>query len=138
MMTPTTRAIATILGAGLVAALTAVGSTAGDGQAGATEKLTLWVTPSVSSAPTNLTVKATIAKDRANRWLSIAAESGSFYRSSEIQLDGDKAPAVTEIRLRNLPSGEYAITAVLRNNLGGETRVQRSALVLSRFTSGAF
>lgn len=138
MITPTTRAITTILGAGLVAALTALGLTAADAQPVATEKLSLWVTPSVSSAPSNLTVKATIAKDRANRWLSIAAESGSFYRSSEIQLDGDKAPTVTEIRLRNLPSGEYAVTAVLRNNLGEETKVQRSALVLSRFTSGPF
>jgi hypothetical protein len=40
---------------------------------------------------------------------------------------------VTEIRLSNLPSGEYAVSAVLRNNLGEETTVRRTVLVLSRF-----
>ena len=32
---------------------------------------------------------------------------------------------VTEIRLNNLPGGDYAIGAVLRNHLGNETVVRR-------------
>jgi hypothetical protein len=95
--------------------------------------LSLRVTPNVSSAPSTVIVKATVATDQANRWLTIEADSGTFYRSSSIQLDGDKAPTVTEIRLSNLPSGEYAVSAVLRNNLGEETTVRRTVLVLSRF-----
>jgi hypothetical protein len=99
----------------------------------ANEKLSLRVTPNVSSAPSNVIVKATIAKDPANRWLSIEADSGTFYRSSAIQLDGDNAPTVTEIRLSNLPSGEYNVSAVLKNNVGEETTVRRTVIVLSRF-----
>ena len=99
----------------------------------ASEKLTLRVTPNVSSAPSTVIVKATVARNRDNRWLHIEADSGEFFRSSEIQLDGDKAPVVTEIRLPNLPGGEYIVVAILRNSMGEETIVRRTALVLSKF-----
>lgn len=98
----------------------------------ANEKLSLRVTPNVSSAPSTVIVKATVARDAGNRWLHIEADSGTFYRSSAIELDGDRAPLVTEIRLSNLPSGEYTVAAVLRNTLGEETVVRRTAIVLSR------
>jgi hypothetical protein len=117
----------------MLTALTSVGLMAAGGEMVATEKLSLRVTPNVSNAPSNVTVKATIAKDSANRWLTVEADSGSFYRSSAIQLDGDKAPVVTEIRLSNLPGGEYAVSAVLRTNTGEEITVRRTVIVLSRF-----
>ena len=99
----------------------------------ASEKLTLRVTPNVSSAPSTVIVKATVAKNTHNRWLHIEADSGEFFRSSEIQLDGDRAPVVTEIRLPNLPGGEYTVKAVLRDNMGDETVVRRTAIVLAKF-----
>ena len=127
-----------MLGAGLAVALATHGLTAAAAQTVSTRKLLLRVTPTVSSAPSNLIVTAIVAKDPANRWLSIEADSGTFYRSSAFQLDGDRAPAVTEIRLSNLPSGDYAITAVLRNNLGEETKALLSARVLARYAGSAF
>ena len=117
----------------ILAVFTTIALMAAQSDTVATEKLSLRVTPNVSSAPSNVIVKATITKDPANRWLTIEADSGSFYRSSAIQLDGDKAPTVTEIRLSNLPSGEYAVSAILRNNTGEETTVRRTVIVLSRF-----
>lgn len=99
---------------------------------GASEKLILRVTPNVSNAPSTVTVRATVAKDAGNRWLHIEADSGAFFRSSDIELDGESAPPVTEISLKNLPGGEYTVMAVLRNNVGEETTVRRTALVLSR------
>jgi hypothetical protein len=99
----------------------------------ATEKLSLRVTPNVSNAPSNVIVKATVAKDSANRWLTIEAESGTFFRSSAIQLDGDNAPTVTEFHINNLPSGEYSVSAVLKNNVGEEIVVRRTVIVLARF-----
>lgn len=122
MKTRLTLAVVTISGM-----LTASGTT------DASEKLALRVTPNVSSAPSTVIVKATVARNSDNRWLHIEADSGEFYRSSEIQLDGDKAPVVTEIRLPNLPGGEYTVVAILRNNMGEETIVRRTALVLSKF-----
>jgi hypothetical protein len=116
-----------------LAALTITGMLTASGSTGATEKLTLRVTPNVSSAPSTVIVRATVAKNSDNRSLHIEADSGEFFRSSEIQLDGDKAPLVTEIRLPNLPGGEYSVVAVLRNNVGEETIVRRTALVLPKF-----
>lgn len=117
----------------ILAAFTTIGLVAGHQETVATEKLTLRVTPNVSKAPSNVIVQATVAKHPDNRWLHIEADSGTFLRSSAIQLDGDKAPTVTEIRLNNLPSGNYAIVAVLRNHLGNETVVRRTLVVLSPF-----
>lgn len=114
-------------------ALTIIAMLTASSATDATEKLSLRVTPNVSSAPSTVIVKATVAKNSENRWLHIEADSGAFYRSSAIELDGDNAPLVTEIRLPNLPGGEYTVVAVLRNSMGEETVVRRTALVLSKF-----
>jgi len=117
----------------ILAAFTTIALVAGHRETVATEKLSLRVTPNVSKAPSNVIVKATVARHPDNRWLYIEADSGTFLRSSAIQLDGDKAPTVTEFRLNNLPGGNYAVVAVLRNHLGEETMAKRTVVVLSRF-----
>ena len=99
----------------------------------ASEKLTLRVTPNVSSAPSTVIARAYVEPNADNRRLRVEADSGSFYRSSEVQLDGDKAPVLTEFRLNSLPSGEYTVRATLIDSMGIETVVRRSAIVLSRF-----
>lgn len=68
---------------------------------------------------------------RRQRWLHIEA-SGEFFRSSDIQLDGDKAPLVNEFLLKGLPGGEHTVTAVLFDTMGERTTARRTALVLSR------
>ena len=100
---------------------------------GAEEKLSLRVTPNVSNAPSTVIVRAMVEPNSDNRWLHIEADSGSFLRSSDVQLDGDKAPLITEFRLNNLPGGEYTVTAVLRTNVGAETTARKTAIVLNRF-----
>jgi hypothetical protein len=115
------------------AAATTIGLLLASGASGASEKLLLRVTPNVSSAPSTVVVQATVARNADNRWLHIEAESGAFFRSSEVQLEGDKAPMITEIRLKNLPGGEYTVRAVLRDSSGAETVVRRTALVLAQF-----
>lgn len=117
-----------------LAAVTIIGLLAASGETGASEKLSLRVTPNVSNAPSTVIVKAIVSPNAGNRWLLVEADSGAFYRSSAVQLDGDKAPMVTEILLKSLPSGEYTVTAVLKNALGEETLVRRTAVVLSRFS----
>lgn len=114
-----------------LAALTALGCVA-SGDVAADERLAVKVTPNVSSAPSTVTVHATVARDAGNRWLHIEADSGAFYRSSAVQLDGDKAPLITEVHLKNLPSGEYTVAARLRTDTGIATTVRRTVIVLSR------
>ena len=105
---------------------------AATGGQNANERLAVRVTPNVSNAPSTVTVKAIVERNAANRYLEVEADSGDFYRSRTIQLDGDRAPLVTEIPFRNLPGGEYAVAATLHDSLGGRTVVRRTVLVLSR------
>ena len=117
----------------ILAAGTTIGLLIATGQTTASEKLTLRVTPNVSSAPSTVIARAYVTPNAENRTLTVEADSGSFYRSSEIQLDGDKAPTLTEFRLNSLPSGEYTVTALLKDSKGAETLVRRTVLVLSQF-----
>jgi hypothetical protein len=81
--------------------------------ASAGERLTLHVSPSVAFAPADLVVRTTVQADARNRAITIVAESEDFYRASEVQLDGDKAPRSTTFEFRSLPSGNYQVTATL-------------------------
>jgi hypothetical protein len=120
-----------VIGMKVAGATLAILIAIGDGQ-NASEKLALRVTPSVSNAPSTVTIKAIVERNPANRYLGIQADSGTYYRSSEIELDGDRAPLISEFALKDLPGGEYTIAALLRDSMGGETVVRRTVVVLSR------
>jgi hypothetical protein len=77
-------------------------------------RLNIRVTPAISIAPADLTVRATVESSAYNRAIEIIAESEAFYRSSEIPLDGANAPRTTRFEFRGLPGGTYAVRAVLK------------------------
>jgi hypothetical protein len=85
---------------------------------GASSRLAVRVSPAVAFAPADLRVQATIETDRDNRVLQVIAESDDFYRSSEIQLDGDHAPRTNLVAFRSLPGGEYNIRVVVYGSTG--------------------
>ena len=80
---------------------------------GAGERITMKVSPAVAFAPANLVVRATIEADAGNRAVEIVAESADFYRSSEIQLEGERAARTTTFEFRSLPPGTYEVRAKL-------------------------
>jgi hypothetical protein len=84
--------------------------------AGTSERLTMRVSPTVSFAPAYLVVQTRVESDARNRSIEVIAESGDFYRSSEIPLDGDKAPRSLRFELRGLPGGSYTVAAVLKGS----------------------
>ena len=88
---------------------------------GAGERITVKVSPAVAFAPANLVVRTMIEADQDNRAVEIIAESADFYRSSQIQLEGDKAPRTTNFEFRSLPPGTYEVRALLIGT-GGEQR----------------
>jgi hypothetical protein len=89
--------------------------------AGASQRLSIKVSPAVAFAPANLIVRAMVEADRDNRSIEIVAESGDFYRSSEVELDGDDAPRVKSFEFRSLPEGTYRVRATLHGP-GGQER----------------
>jgi hypothetical protein len=88
---------------------------------GAGERISMKVSPSVAFAPANLVVRAMIEADADNRAVEIVAESADFYRSSQIPLEGDKAPRTSQFEFRSLPPGVYEVRAMLIG-AGGQQR----------------
>ena len=100
---------------------------------GANDKLAIRVSPAVAFAPATLRVQTTIGSDAANRSVEIIAESEEFYRSSEMQLDGEAAPRTNYFQFRSLPTGQYSVRAILRGQGGRELAAveQRVSIVES-------
>ncbi len=78
------------------------------------ERLILKVSPNIAFAPANLIVRTTVEANPDNRAIEIVAESTDFYRSSEVQLDGDRAPRSARFEFRSLPPGTYTVRATLK------------------------
>jgi hypothetical protein len=53
------------------------------------DRMTMTVTPAQALAPSPLRVRVRIEPSAENRSLTVSADSGGFYRSSEIPLDGN-------------------------------------------------
>lgn len=100
--------------------------------AGQAEPLRLSVTPRITTAPATVKVIALIARNADNRELVVEADSGDYYRSSTIQLDGADAARAYEVWFRSLPPGEYLITAVVEDDHGKATKVTTTAKILGQ------
>lgn len=93
---------------------------------GANARLSIKVSPAVAFAPANLTMRATVVPDSRNRMLQIVAESDGYYRSSDIQLDGDRARRTALVHFRSVPGGVYQVSAILKGEGDEELAVARS------------
>jgi len=94
--------------------------------AGANERLSMRVSPAMSFAPANLVIQTRLEPEADNRVMEVIAESDDFYRSTAIQLDGERAPRTTKFEFRSLPPGEYRVTAVVVGAAGQRRAVARS------------
>lgn len=107
----------------LLAALPAAGNDGG---------LRLSVTPEMAMEPAHVVVRALIEPDADNRLFSISADSGDYYRSSEMELDGVNAARASEFRYRDLPAGVYEVRAVLIGRNGQERASVRRTVTVVR------
>jgi len=76
-------------------------------------------------------VRAIVEHDSENRQLEIIADSESFYRRTVVDLDGAQAPKINELRLIDIPGGEYDVIATLYDSRGARTLARRSITVMS-------
>jgi hypothetical protein len=91
--------------------------------ADASEPLSMAVSPAHSFAPTNLTIRVHMEPDARNRAFEVVADSGAYYRSSRIQLDGTESPATVSFAFRDLPGGNYDVRGALLDSSGRERAV---------------
>lgn len=97
----------------------------------ANEPLSMAVSPAQSFAPTNLMIRLHVEPNGVNRALEVVAESGQYYRSSKIQLEGSEAPRTISFEFRNVPGGDYDIRGTLISSAGkARAAVRQHAIVI--------
>ena len=94
---------------------------------GGREPLTIAVSPAVSFAPATVRIRARIEPNADNRRLTIVADGLAFYRSSEIQIDGEQAPWTFELSFRDMPGGQYEVSVILTDTVGRQRAIARQA-----------
>jgi hypothetical protein len=98
------------------------------------ERLEIRARPAFSFAPAELQLEFKITPDSENRGLVVSAESDTFYRSSLIELEGERAQRVVSIRYQSLPAGDYSVRGALIDAEGHERAVVEKQITV--MTSG--
>ena len=94
------------------------------------EALQMKVSPAVQRAPAMLTVRVMVERSGENRVLQVVAESDTFYRSSEVEIDGANSSPLRVFQFRGLPTGRYEVTGVLLGTQGRRAMISRVAEVV--------
>ena len=97
---------------------------------GAADRLAMRISPRMVYEPATLRIELSVEPDSDNRVLLIVAESVDFYRSSEIQLDGERAPRTNVVSYRSLPARDYSVQGVLVGTDGRERAQVRQAVMV--------
>jgi hypothetical protein len=112
----------------LIAATVLLGATPGN----ATDsRLKIDVSPRISQAPAVVRIRAVVTPSADNRGLRIVADSGDYFRSSYLPLDGADAATVTVTDFKNLPGGQYEISVTLVDTEGSHSVDRRTIMVTS-------
>jgi hypothetical protein len=107
------------------AVLCAASGSAADG------RLRIEVSPRISQAPAQVRIRAIVTPSAENRGLRVVADSGEFFRSSYLPLEGADAAPITDTSFKNLPGGEYEVTVTLVDSQGHATNVDRRTIMVT-------
>src|SRR6185503_6466981 len=98
---------------------------------GADGRLRIEVSPRISQAPAQVRIRAIVMPSAENRGLRVVADSGEFFRSSYLPLEGADAAPITDTSFKNLPGGEYEVTVTLVDSQGHATNVDRRTIMVT-------
>ena len=94
--------------------------------------VTVRVSPSFAIEGSPVQAMVRVARHSENRMLQITVDSENYYRSSEIQLDGDSGAVTHYLPMSSLPAGDYAFLAVVYGTHGERARSSEEFRLLSR------
>ena len=115
---------------GFTGVLLAAVLSSGAVSSGADAAVTVAVRPSVVFAGRDVRGTVRTPRDARNRELRIVVEAADYYASSDVQLDGEDAPATHQFTWKELPSGAYRVEAILTREDGERTTVAECFAVL--------
>jgi hypothetical protein len=85
----------------------------------AAARVVLRVTPSYAQAPATVRIEVTVEPDEQNRALLIGLDSGEYYRSSSIALEGADAARFYTVHYSSVPAGAYQVQVEVQTTRGG-------------------
>lgn len=95
-------------------------------------RLEMRARPAFAFAPSDVKMDFRIAPNAANRALTVSAESAEFFRSSVIELPGERAPETISIEYHGLPAGDYSLRGMLLDVKGDElASIEKQVTVMS-------
>jgi hypothetical protein len=92
--------------------LSAAGSTVGD----ANDIVELRLRGRYYAEPATVQITVAVEPDAVNRTLRVEADSERMFRSSEITLSGAGEKRIHTLEFKNLPAGEYTLSAQVFSN----------------------
>jgi hypothetical protein len=92
--------------------LSAAGSTVGD----ANDIVEIRLRGRYYAEPATVQITVAVAPDAVNRSLRVEADSERMFRSSEITLSGAGEKRIHTLEFKNLPAGEYTLSAQVFSN----------------------
>ena len=81
------------------------------------------VSPAHAFAPAFLRIRVSVEPNAANRALTIIANSEGYYRSSLIGLEGETRARTFFVEFKQVPAGEYKLSAVVSKGNGENVAV---------------
>jgi len=109
----------------LCACMTAAGTPLVGGQV-----VTIRVSPVMARQPASLSIVTTVEPDARNRTLEITAQSAGYATSSQMQLDGLSAQRVWDTLFRDVPQGDYDVTATVIGTDGRRATASRVVVIM--------
>jgi hypothetical protein len=82
----------------------------------ADEAISITVRPAVATYHGSAQLKVLVARDDKNRSLVWELDGPSYYRSSELQLNGAASPRSFLFMMRELPAGEFEVRATVKRS----------------------
>lgn len=90
----------------------------------------LRVRPLVARAPASVQAVIQVPPSPDNRLLRVTLDSENFYRSSDVQLDGDRAPVQHLLVWRDVTAGTYDVIVELYDNMNRKQTARRQLFVV--------
>jgi len=87
------------------------------------EPIRVRVLPAFALNPADVTVETVIEPNAQNRGVEVTIDSPDFFATSTVPLEGDQAPRVRTTHFRQLPAGDYEVSATLVQERGGRSKV---------------
>ena len=85
---------------------------------------------SAGLAPATLRWAVFVDVHEDNRLLRVSLDGDDFFQSSDVQLDGTQSPRTHFVSWRDIPAGEYVVTAVLYGSTGPRATLVRNFTVI--------